>query len=402
MTKFLRLYLLTLLNTVTLLCFAQFNYPVARTEVFDTLIYGKKINDSYFWMSRKVNEKEMLDFSKAEVQLTLSILDSIPGTKILLKEWDEAYTSLQDELWILKASGNSIYYNRDIPDEGAWLCRRVTPDVKEEKILSRVIINGQKYSIKKKAFAHNKPLLALMLTQNGEANPQIRIFDMDKKEFLPDSIGRVMFNDSRGVSMTWMPDDSGLLYTQAPPTNISDEIYYNGKIKLHITGNDPQNDEAIFGSNINASITLSEFETPYVYSFNHSPYIVARIRASEADKYAFTVHYSEISGKHTPWKRLKNYINMGYGFDANDKFLYAGTKGKPRYEVVKINMETGESPEVFVPQQPDVLAVTDVGNSSGIIAGKNALYVLLRRIGDMQILKVVANCTKTNSFRKIL
>ena len=65
-------------------------------------------------------------------------------------------------------------------------------------------------------------------------------------------------------------------------------------------------------------------------------------------------------------------------------------------------METGESPEVFVPQQPDVLAVTDVGNSSGIIAGKNALYVLLRRIGDMQILKVVANCTKTNSFRKIL
>ena len=402
MTKFLRLYLLTLLNTVTLSCFAQFRYPVARTESFDTLIYGKKISDPYFWMSRKANEKEMLDFSKAEVKLALSILDSIPGTETLLKEWDEAYASMQDELWSLKASGNSIYYNRDIPGEGAWLCRRVTPDAKEEKILSRVIINGQKYSIKKKAFAHNKPLLALMLTQNGEANPQIRIFDMDKKEFLPDSIGRVMFNDSRGVSMTWMPDDSGLLYTQAPPTKISDEIYYNGKIKLHITGTDPQNDEAIFGSDINPSINLSEYETPYVYSFNHSPYIVARIRASEGDNYAFAVHYSEINGKHTPWKRLKNYINMGEGFDANDIFLYAGTKGKPRYEVVKINMETGESPEVFVPQLPDVIAITDVGSSSGIIAGKNVIYVLLRRIGDMQILKVVANCTKTNSFRKIL
>ena len=79
---------------------------------------------------------------------------------------------------------------------------------------------------------------------------------------------------------------------------------------------------------------------------------------------------------------------MGDGFDANDKFLYAGTKGKPRYQVVKINMETGESPEIFVPQQPDVIAVTDAEYSSGIIAGKNVLFVLLRRVGDMQVMQV--------------
>ncbi|HMU46338.1 MAG TPA: prolyl oligopeptidase family serine peptidase [Chitinophagaceae bacterium] len=85
---------------------------------------------------------------------------------------------------------------------------------------------------------------------------------------------------------------------------------------------------------------------------------------------------------------MKNYINLGDGFDANGKFLYAGTKGKPRYEIVKINMETGASPEVFIPQQTDVIAVTDAGHSSGIIAGKRSLYVLLRRIGDMQVMQV--------------
>lgn len=368
---------------------AQLKYPVARTEPFDTVIYGKKISDPYFWMSRKANEKEMLDFSKAQANLTLSILDSIPGTEILMNEWEQAYASMQDELWSLKAVGKSVYYNRDLGSEGTWLCKRTSPDAPEEKIMNRkIIINGQKYAVHKRVFAHRKPLLALMLTQSGEANPHIRIFDMDKKEFLPDSIGRVMFNDSRGVSMAWMPDDNGLLYTQAPPTDISSEIYYNGKIKLHITGTDPQKDEAIFGTNIIPSITFSEYETPYVYSFNNSPYIVARIRASEGDNYAFAVHYSKINGKQTPWKRLKNYINMGDGFDANDKFLYAGTKGKPRYQVVKINMETGESPEIFVPQQPDVIAVTDAEYSSGIIAGKNVLFVLLRRVGDMQVMQV--------------
>ncbi len=38
-----------------------------------------------------------------------------------------------------------------------------------------------------------------MLMQQGEANPQIRIYDTDKKDFLPDSIAPVMFNDFRGV-----------------------------------------------------------------------------------------------------------------------------------------------------------------------------------------------------------
>jgi len=227
-----------------------------------------------------------------------------------------------------------------------------------------------------------------MITQKGEANPHIRIFDLDKKEFLPDSIGPVMFNDSRGVSMTWLPDDKGLLYTQAPPATESSEKYYNGKIILHITGTDPKTDEPIFGINIIEGIRLKNYETPYVYSFKNSPYHMARIRAGDADNYAFAVHYSEINGKQTPWKKLKDYLNLGDSFDANDKYLYAATNGRPQYRVVKINMETGETPEPFISKQDEVIACTDVNHSSGIVAGKDILYVLLRKVGNMQIMKV--------------
>lgn len=51
-------------------------------------------------------------------------------------------------------------------------------------------------------------------------------------------------------------------------------------------------------------------------------------------------------------------------------------------------METGESPQIFLPQQTDVIAATDVGHNTGIIAGKKSLYVLLRRVGHMQIIRV--------------
>ncbi|MCC7378942.1 MAG: hypothetical protein IT255_06270, partial [Chitinophagaceae bacterium] len=171
----------------------QIKYPDARKEPFDTVIFKQKISDEYYWMSRKNNETEMLAFSKKQSELTRHVLDSVPGTEWLQNQLGEVFDELQPEIWALKPAGGYLYYNRDIPNKGTTLCRRKTVDAEEEQLLSRVKINGQSYSIRKKVFAYHKPLLALMLTQNGETNPQIRIFDLDKKEFLKDSIAPVMF-----------------------------------------------------------------------------------------------------------------------------------------------------------------------------------------------------------------
>jgi len=367
---------------------AQFKYPIARTESFDTVIYGKKISDDYFWMSRKSNEQEVKEFSRQQGKLAQSILDSVPGSSMIEKEWNETISALDDEIWNGKAGGQFIYYSRIIPDEGTWYCRRKGMNGAEEKILGSIKINGQRYSVRKRVIAYDKPLLALMLTQQGEANPQIRIYDIEKKEFLPDSIPSVMFNDFRGVSMAWLPDGRGLLYTQAPPDQKHGEQYYNGMIKLHLLGDDVSRDEIVFGIDQNPHIKLQPHETPYIYSFAHSPYLVARIRAGDKDNYAFAVHYSKLNGKNTAWKKLKDYINLGDGIDANGNYLYAATKGTNSYRVVKINMETGEAPQTFWQPADGIIAETDMNNSSGIIAGKNVLYVLTRKIGDMQISKI--------------
>jgi len=367
---------------------AQFQYPEAKREAFDTTIYDRRLSDDYFWMSRKSNEKEVTEFSMQQSQFAQSILDSIPGSDIIEQEWNDAFAALDDEIWDCKTVGEYIYYSSVISEEGSWYCRRKGLNGVEEKLFNRLNINGQQYSIRKRVFAHNKPLLALMLTQKGEANPQIRIYDTDKKEFLPDSIAPIMFNDSRGVSMTWLPDDKGLLYCQAPSTAIHEEKYYNGMIKLHVLGNAVSTDEIVFGIGQNSQIKLQPHETPYIYSFDNSPYLIARIRAGDVDNYAFAVHYTALNGNETPWKRLNDYINLGEGFDANDNYLYAGTNNIPGYNVVKINMETGASPEPFWHQAGTVIAISDDQHNSGIIAGKDVLYVLTRKIGDMRVMKI--------------
>ncbi len=381
---------LQFLLPVTIFCQsnAQLKYPVARKEPFDTIIYGKKISDEYFWMSRKENEKEVTAFSREQGQLAHSILDSIIGTEIILKEWDQAMNAIKDEIWNGRAVGDYIYYNREIAGEGIWFCRRKGIAGAEEKIMSNVQINGQQYSVRKRLIAYKKPLMALMLTQRGEANPQIRIYDLERKLFLTDSIAPVMFNDWRGVSMAWLPGDEALLYTQAPSTNKQGEIYYNGKIKIHRIGKNLESDEVVFGINENPAIKLQPHETPYIYSFKHSPYLIARVRAGDDDNYAFAVHYSKLNGKNTPWKRLNNYVNLGNAFDANGRFLYAATKGSPQFRFVKINMETGQSPEFLWKPSDGIIAGTDYKFSSGIIVGKNVVYILIRKIGDMQIMKI--------------
>ncbi len=389
MTNFTRINfsLLSLLISVTT-NFAQIDYPAARRVPFDTLIQDIKITDDYFWMSWPQNREEMVEFCRQQAKLSLSILDSIPGMDVLQNELDDVYLSMADEIWNLHPAGEFIYYYRDIPKEGPTLCRRKGLNGEEEKILGRVVIKGQRYSVRKRQFARSRPMVALMLTQNGESNPHIRIFDLDLKEFLPDSIGSVMFNDSRGVSMAWTPGDQSVLYTQAPPTNLHAEKYFNGKVKQHVLGKLSTADAEIFGIGLNPNIELTPKETPYVYSFKNSPYLVARIRSGSGDNYAYAVHHSKLNGPNTPWVRLKNYVNLGDGFDANGKWLYAATNGAPGYRIVKIDMDNGNEPELFLPEQKDVLAVTDDGHRTGIIAGRDVLYVLLRRIGDMQIMKV--------------
>jgi prolyl oligopeptidase len=366
----------------------EFNYPVTRTEPFDTTIFERKISDPYFWMERKANQPELKEWINAQGKLTQSILDSIPNGDKLGAEIEDAYIKMQDEIWNLKVVNTMFYYYRDVPEAGPSLCRRKTMDSEEEIIFSGVTINGQKYRSRKEVFAHQKPLVAMMLVQQGEANPHIRIYDLDKKIFLPDSIAPVMFNDSRGVSMTWLPDDNGLLYSQAPPSPIESQKYYNGKIKLHKLGDSITQDEAVFGIGVNSTVQLKDFETPYIYSFKSSPYLLARVRNGADDNYAFAVHYKDLKGAYTPWKRLNNYVNLGDGFDAQGQFLFAATNNHPRYSIVQIDMSTGDNPQPFIPAQDEVLAYVDAAHTSGIVAAKDALYVMYRKVGDMGFYKV--------------
>ncbi|MEP6712224.1 MAG: hypothetical protein ABJA37_07410, partial [Ferruginibacter sp.] len=195
--------------------YAQINYPFARQQNFDTVIYNQKLSDQYAWMSRPENETEMLAWAKAQGNFTDSLLDKISGDEKLYPIIEKLMQPNDDEIIVKGIQGNNLYYLKMMPDKKRWLMKQQGINGISEKITALPYTIHQ-YRAKKYAFAHTKPLLAIMLVAAGEANPHIRFFDLGKKEFLQDSIGPVMFNDASGVSMAWLPDDSGIIYSQAP------------------------------------------------------------------------------------------------------------------------------------------------------------------------------------------
>lgn len=367
---------------------AQLSYPAIRTEAFDTVIYGVRLHDDFFWMERTASSAEVSRAAQEQTQFTRSILNELDTADQLADELYEGLAVIDDEIWNVSPVRDGYYFNKYIPEEGTWLCYGDETSPEITKVLQRIEIKGKRYAIRSRVFAYNKPLVAFMLTESGEANPHIRIFNLNTKEFLADSIAPVMFNDSRGVSMAWSQDDDALFYTQAPPTPVSHERYYRGTIRMHKVGTEARNDKPIFGFGVQSGISLQPHETPYVYTFQNSPYVIARIRAGDNDNYAFAVHGSSINGAETPWKRLEGYVNLGDAFDADGKTLYAVTTGAPRYQVVRIDLEEWSSPAPFLREQQDVIAGTDMMFNAAVVAARDVVYVLMRRVGAMKILMI--------------
>jgi len=364
-----------------------FSYPITRTEAFDTVIYNKKLSDNYAWLSRSENEVEMLAWAKNQSIFTNNVLDSISGNDIIEDLLDKIYSANQNDVIVRGTQGNDIYYSRTMSDKKRWLLKKTNGYGKDEQIISIPFsVNGKRYTARKYAFAHKKKLLALMFVESGELNPHIRIFNLESKTFLKDSLGPVMFNDASGVSMAWLPNDQGLIYAQAPVNNSEEEKYYRGKLKLHLLGDKSANDVDIFGYGVNNKIDLRDYETPYIYSFPYSPYIIARIRAGKGDNYAYAVHYSKLNGANTPWIKLKDYKSNHGTFAATGDYLYAIDDAVPNMQLIKVNLKTGSTPVVVLRESDKILAMS-TGDPS-IINGRDNIYIKYTAPGKQGILKM--------------
>ncbi|MBN2072144.1 MAG: S9 family peptidase [Candidatus Krumholzibacteriota bacterium] len=217
--------------------------PVTRKDnVVDTL-HGIEIVDPYRWLEDQ-ESAETRAWIKAENEYTHSILDQLPGRKELV----ERLTALMkiDRIGIPTVRGNRYFLSRRSADQDQFVIyMREGLEGKDVVLIDpNSMSEDQSSSVDMLDVSRDGSLLAYGIREGGQDELTVRLFNVDKKEDLPDQLPKGLYF---GISI--MPDNSGFYYSLHNPLSGS-------RVYFHKIGSDMADDEEIFGEGFGAGIGI--------------------------------------------------------------------------------------------------------------------------------------------------
>lgn len=204
--------------------------------------FGNKIVDSYRWLEDGASPEVIEWINKQNIH-SESLLKNNNFDKFsteLIKNFKSTDFSTP-----FPVAGYYFYTERKADEEQFILYVKKGLDGKPVKVVDPNEL-GDNTTLSFWYPSRSGKYLAYGLFSNGDEMATLYIKDVTKNENLIESIERC-----RHSSVSWLPDDSGFFYTKNPnvgevPKN---EEHLHTKVFLHLLGNNPINDEIIFGNN---------------------------------------------------------------------------------------------------------------------------------------------------------
>jgi len=332
-----------------------------RDDVVDT-IHGVAIADPYRWLEDQ-ECPETREWLEKQNEYTISFLDKVKAKDRIEQRYNELlkvdFTSIPSE------RGNRYFFSkRGAEQELSIICMRESVD--GENI---VLIDPHGMSAEHNISVHimetssQGELLIYGIRKGGEDEVSVRIFDVDKKTDLPDSLPWARYH-----GMSILPDLSGMYYTKF--SEVGGRIYY------HEMGTDIADDILIFGEGYDpGKIIFSDLTDDGKYLIVHVLY------GSAADQTEVYIHK-------TGSKKFTTVVN-----DVKGRF-FAGEYNDDLYLVTNYqasNYRILRTPIKQLPSHPDtweeIIPESDgiVQTSSGIAGGKLLVLTLENVVSKARI-----------------
>jgi prolyl oligopeptidase len=219
------------------------NYPPTRITTDSDTIFGVKVADPYRWLEDG-KSPEVQKWLAAENKLARSYLDAVPGRDALKMRFGQLLHI--DTISAPSRSGDRFFYMRKrAKDERAILYWCPVGDPKSEHVLidPNQFIGKDNASLGECATTLDGKLLAYTLRPNNADEATLYVKDIGTGKDLPGEV----IPGAKYAGPSWMPDDSGFVYTYLPPGDPAHPEDRPGlaTVRYHKLGTDPKNDPVI-------------------------------------------------------------------------------------------------------------------------------------------------------------
>lgn len=351
--------------------------PAAPVRPVTDDYFGTKVVDDYRWMEEAGNA-DLATWTKAQNDYTRAVLSrlELPRARLLarLKELDNAVPVVGS----VTRAGRYIFFRQT--DPGA---RTGSLMVRGPEVAPRQLLDPEKFTEKEShatmdyfAPSADGSLVVVGVSLGGSENSTIRVVETKTGRILPDAITRTQYG-----SPSWRADGRSFYYSRlqalapnAPPT----AIYENEKTFLHVIGEDPEKDRAVFGPGVSLSIPVPVAGFGAVFATPGCPFVAASWSAGTTNPPDLYVAPADRAmDERTPWKKIVASEDELAVVDS-PAAVFGSTlyllmqKGTPNRRLVSLDLNHPDLSKagVVLPESDIVL--------DGIYAAADGLYVLER------------------------
>ena len=256
--------------------FAQYKYPPTKTVDSSNTYFGVTYHDSYRWLEN-IEKPEVKTWFKGQATFADSILNTLNGRDSLIAEWKKLDKLQPARIRSFSYENGRLFYRKTLPGEnvGKVYYREGMNGAEQLLFDPTTYLSGKTLSVQSISPSFDGKKLAIAYSEKGAEVSVIKIMEVDKKQFLPDSLYPVAW------FLSWTYDNKSFLYQWIKSADSKDpSSRLNPKTKMHVLGEKPGNDVDFFS---NASYPELHID-PSIYP--------AAFLDEESKSYIFSAEYS--------------------------------------------------------------------------------------------------------------
>jgi prolyl oligopeptidase len=357
--------------------------PVPPERPVGVTKYGVSVTDPYRYFEN-MSDPAVIDFFKAQNAYTRAVLAKLGDARSQLFDRIAALDNAGSTVSGVTRVGPYFFYEKLKPGENSPKLYVRNADGGDERLLvdpQNLATSGKHYTINYFLPSLDGKCVAYGISEGGSEAAVIHVVATETARVLPDAIDRAYFF---GVT-SWISDDAFyyVRYPKLKPGEPETAKETRAVAYLHVLGQDPDRDPAVFGYGVNASIPFGKTDVPIVVYSPASPYTLGVIVHGVQRERAVYAVREPVRSADVSWKRIVDTADDVTDLDVKGSTIYLVThKNAPTFKIVATSLDS-----------PDVASArTVVAPSAGIVqqlgVAADGLYVLSRNGGFGELARI--------------